>query len=56
MNLLTRREVADKLKISQRTVDKILRNSDFEGVVRIGRRVLVNENYLEAWLKQKIDM
>ena len=48
---LTRKEVANYLKIGLNSADKIIRNRNFNGKVKIGRRVLVIKSELDAFLK-----
>lgn len=55
MKLLTRKEVADYLRISQRTADKIIHDKNFQGVVKIGSRIFVPEDYLESWIRNKME-
>ena len=51
--LLTRKEVANYLHVCMRTADRYIYNKDFDGVVRIGRRVLISKNKLEKYIEDR---
>ena len=51
--LLTPSEVADLLRTSRKAVYTMVERAQLPGVVRIGRRVLVREDALLDWLRQK---
>ena len=48
--LLTRKEVADYLRCSIRTVDKIVNDKKFYGKIKIGRRVLIDKEILNEFI------
>ena len=50
---LTRAEVAEYLKIGLSSADKIIRNRQFVGKIKIGRRVLVIKSELDRFLKER---
>ena len=49
IQLLTVPEVADRLRVSRRTVERLIRDGRIRPV-RIGRRVLVTEHEIAAYL------
>ena len=49
---LTRKEVADYLSVSLHTVDKLIKNKDFKGTIRIGRSVRIIKSKLISYLNQ----
>lgn len=51
--LLTVREVAELLRTSRKAIDTMIERAQLPGVVHIGRRVLVREDPLLDWLRQK---
>jgi excisionase family DNA binding protein len=51
--LLTPTEVADLLRTSRKAIYTMIERAQLPGVVRIGRRVLVREDALLDWLRQK---
>lgn len=51
--LLTPTEVATLLRTSRKAVYAMVERLQLPGVVRIGRRVLVREDVLLDWLRQK---
>jgi excisionase family DNA binding protein len=51
--LLTPIEVADLLRTSRKAIYTMIERAQLPGVVRIGRRVLVREDALLDWLRQK---
>ena len=51
--LLTPTEVAELLRTSRKAIYTMIERAQLPGVVRIGRRVLVREDTLLDWLRQK---
>jgi excisionase family DNA binding protein len=51
--LLTTSEVADLLRTSRKGIYAMIDRAQLPGIVRIGRRVLVREDALLDWLRQK---
>jgi excisionase family DNA binding protein len=51
--LLTTDEVAATLRTSRKAIYAMIERQQLPGVVRIGRRVLVREDALLDWLRQK---
>jgi excisionase family DNA binding protein len=51
--LLTPREVAALLRTSRKAIYTMIERAQLPGVVRIGRRVLIREDALLDWLRQK---
>ena len=51
--LLTPTEVAVLLRTSRKPIYTMVERAQLPGVVRIGRRVLVREDTLLDWLRQK---
>ena len=51
--LLTTDEVAATLRTSRKAIYAMVERQQLPGVVRIGRRVLVREDALLDWLRQK---
>ena len=51
--LLTPVEVAELLRTTRKAVYSMVERAQLPGVVRIGRRVLVREDSLLDWLRQK---
>ena len=51
--LLTPNEVAELLRTSRKAIYSMVERCQLPGVVRIGRRVLVREDALLDWLRQK---
>ena len=51
--LLTAKETADVLRTSPKAVYMMIERAQLPGVVRIGRRVLIEEDALVDWLRQK---
>jgi excisionase family DNA binding protein len=54
MTLLTVPEAAAELRISKRTVERLTARGDLE-VVRIGGRVLIRPEAIEAYVKSRIE-
>lgn len=53
MNLLTKDEMAEKLKASKRTIENWTAQGLIPSPVHIGRRALWVEDAIDAWLHQK---
>jgi len=53
VRLLTVDEVADRLRTSRKAIYTMLERGQLPGVVRIGRRVLVRDDLLLEWVRQK---
>lgn len=51
--LLTPTEVANLLRTSRKAIYTMVERAQLPGIVRIGRRVLVREDALLDWLRQK---
>ena len=51
--LLTPTEVAELLRTSRKAIYAMIERAQLPGIVRIGRRVLVREDALVDWLRQK---
>jgi excisionase family DNA binding protein len=51
--LLTTTEVAELLRTSRKAIYAMIERAQLPGIVRIGRRVLVREDALLDWLRQK---
>jgi len=51
--LLTPNEVAALLRTSRKAIYSMVERGQLPGVVRIGRRVLVREDALLDWLRQR---
>ena len=52
-NLLTPVEVADVLRTTKKAIYSMVERAQLPGVVRVGRRVLIREDALLDWLRQK---
>jgi excisionase family DNA binding protein len=52
-NLLTVREVADLLRTTRKAIYAMVDRRQLPGVVRIGRRVLIDASDVVLWLRQK---
>ncbi|MCH5211171.1 MAG: helix-turn-helix domain-containing protein [Oscillospiraceae bacterium] len=50
---LTRKDVADYLKISLRSADTLIHNKDFDGLVYFGRSVRVSKKVLDKHLDDR---
>lgn len=48
--LLSRKETAEYLNVSIRTVDKIINSKSFLGKINIGRRVVVDKAILNEYI------
>lgn len=53
MELMTRQEVADYLKVSLRTVDNIIKDRDFKAAIHIGRNVRIIKSRLNDYINRK---
>ena len=51
--LLTATEVAELLRTSRKAIYTMIERAQLPGVTRIGRRVLVRQDALLDWLRQK---
>ena len=51
--LLKPTEVAELLRTSRKAIYTMIERDQLPGIVRIGRRVLVREDALLEWLRQK---
>ena len=51
--LLTPNEVAELLRTSRKAIYSMVERGQLPGIVRIGRRVLVLEDALLDWLRQR---
>lgn len=51
--LMTPNEVAELLRTSRKAIYSMIERNQLPGIVRIGRRVLVREDALLDWLRQK---
>jgi excisionase family DNA binding protein len=51
--LLTPNEVAETLRTSKSAIYAMIERFQLPGIVRIGRRVLIREDALVDWLRQK---
>jgi excisionase family DNA binding protein len=51
--LLTPAEVAEQQRTSRKAIYTMIERAQLPGVARIGRRVLVREDALLDWLRQK---
>ena len=49
--LLTKREAAARLRVSERTLDRALASGTGPTVTRIGSRVMIREDHLDAWIE-----
>lgn len=56
MNLLTKEEMASKLKASRRTVENWTAQGLIPSPVYIGRRALWVEEAIDTWLQQKAEL
>ena len=53
--LMTRKEVADYLHVCQKTADRYINEKNFDGIIRIGRRVLISKNKLDDYISSKLE-
>jgi excisionase family DNA binding protein len=51
--LLTPNEVAELLRTSRKAIYSMVERGQLPGIVRIGRRLLVREDALLDWLRQR---
>lgn len=54
MELLSREEAADYLKICLSTLDKLINAKNFYGKVNIGRRIFIDKNQLNRYLLEQM--
>lgn len=54
--LLNKREAADRARISERTLDRLIASDGTLPVTRIGRRVLIPEAGFAVWLSRHTDV
>ena len=52
MELLTRKEVAQYLKVGLSSVDNLINNRDFNGKIKVGNRVLIDKEDLDSYIKK----
>jgi predicted DNA-binding transcriptional regulator AlpA len=52
--LLSRRETARLLNISEKALDRLIAGDDGPPTVRVGDRVLVVAGELDAWIRQRL--
>ena len=52
---LTRKEVAEYLKIGLNSADRIIRNRSFKGKIKIGRRILIIKSELDNFIKNQTE-
>ena len=52
--LITRKEAAEYMKVCLTTADKIINDVDFDGKMKVGRRVLIDKKKLDAFLEDFI--
>lgn len=48
--LLTKREAAARLRVSERTLDRLIATGDGPPTTRIAGRVLIREDHLATWI------
>lgn len=53
MTLLTRKEAAEKMRVSLPTLDRLAARSDFP-VVRLGRSVKIPDQLLDEWVEKNV--
>ncbi|MGN0108242.1 MAG: helix-turn-helix domain-containing protein [Hominilimicola sp.] len=51
---LTRHDVAEYLKISLSSVDKLINSHRFHGKIRIGRRVIISKKKLNEFIENNM--
>lgn len=54
MELLTRKEVAEYLKVCQKTADNVINDVHFDEKLNVGRRVLIVKEKLDEYIKNNI--
>lgn len=54
VSLITRKEAARRLGVSERTIDRLRqRDPDFSrAIVKVGRSIMMNKEALEAWIER----
>ena len=55
MTIITRREAAERLRVSMRSLDKLVAEGAGPPAIRIGGRVLFTEDALAAWVQARTD-
>jgi predicted DNA-binding transcriptional regulator AlpA len=50
--LLNKREATKRARVSERTFDRVLARGDGPTITRIGGRVLIREDHLDAWIER----
>ncbi|MEA2729533.1 MAG: Helix-turn-helix domain [Acetobacteraceae bacterium] len=53
--LLTKREATKRARVSERTFDRVLASGAGPTTTRIGARVLIREDHLDAWIERCAD-
>ena len=53
MKMLTRREVAARLGISERTLDRMAERHDGPPMTRVGRQIRFEESSLKKWIRER---
>ncbi len=53
--LMSRKEVAEYLGVCQKTADNYIKSKDFDGIIRIGRRVLVSKEKLDKYIRDRYE-
>jgi excisionase family DNA binding protein len=53
--LMTKREAAAHARVSERTFDRVLASGNGPATTRIGTRVLIREDNLNAWIDRCTD-
>lgn len=51
---MTRKEVADYLKIGLTSADKLINDKKFDGKIKIGRRVLISKEKLDDYIESQM--
>lgn len=51
---ITRQQAADYMKISIRSVDKIINSNIFDGKLKVGNRTLINKKELDRYIEKCI--
>lgn len=53
-NYITRQQAAEYMKISIRSVDKIISSDKFDGKIKIGNRTLIKKSTLDKYIENCI--
>ena len=53
MKMLTRREVAARLGISERTLDRMGERQEGPPMTRVGRQIRFDEGRLKQWIREQ---